>query len=62
MPVYEVIIKTHDAYEKHIVAPSATAARRLIEAEDTWGSPDAGWKRTDDCYSGIERIEEVEEA
>ena len=59
MAEFRVIIETRKGYEKIVEASSVEEARRIVEAEDTWSSPDHGWERTDDCYSAIERIEEV---
>ena len=61
MPTFRVVIETRDGYEKFVEAVSVEEAQASIEAEDTWSSPDHGWKRTDDCYSAIESIEQVKD-
>ena len=60
MPRFRVVIETRDGWERVVTARDADDARSIIEAEDNWTDPEAGWERTDDCYSAIERIEEVE--
>ena len=58
MAEFRVIIETRKGYEKIVEASSVEEARRIVEAEDTWSSPDHGWECFC-CYSAIERIEEV---
>ena len=59
MPLFIVTIEARDGYSKEVEAVDEVAARAVVEVEDGWGSPDHGWKRTDDCYSAIERVEPV---
>ena len=59
MARFRIVIETRDGYEKTIDAKSVVDARRIIEEDDGWGDPAHGWKRTDDCYSNIERIERL---
>lgn len=60
MPSFRVVIETREGYEKIVEAPSEEEARMIVEEDDRWGSPDAGWERNDDCYSAIDRIEKVD--
>ena len=60
MPQFKVTIMAHDTYEKIVEAASDAEARWLVEAEPDWGNPDAGWKRGDDCSSGIRLVEELD--
>ena len=63
MPYFRVTIEVREDYYKDVDAATSEEARTQVEAEDSWGSPDTGWKRGDNCHSDImEWIEELPSA